>query len=146
MVSSNLGGLSTMGSPNSRKIPRLEFLEPVPLSPSQETSGKIILIENEARGIDISSQGLGITTSSTLKKGDVWRISLPARTEGAVLPVFPGVVWVNRQNKEYRAGLQFLSKFIKRMIFTNKYNRLTFSTPFLPFPTHSEGVITWKKK
>jgi hypothetical protein len=98
-----------MSTSDNRKIPRLEFLDPVHLSLAQEKSGNIKPIENEAQGIDISSHGLGILTPLALKAGDVLKVSLPARTDGTFLPVFSQIVWVKRQEKEYRAGLQFLS-------------------------------------
>jgi hypothetical protein len=98
-----------MSSSNKRKIPRNEFFEPVQLSLLKEKSGILKMIEKNSQGIDISSHGLGILTRSALKKGDVLKVSLPARTDGAYLPIFSQVVWVKRQDKEYRAGLQFLS-------------------------------------
>jgi hypothetical protein len=98
-----------MSSSNKRKIPRQEFFETIPLSILQKTSGILKIDEKNGQGIDISSQGLGILTRSAFKKGDVLKVSLPARTDGTFLPVFSQVVWVERQDKEYRAGLQFLS-------------------------------------
>lgn len=98
-----------MSSSNNRKIPRNEFLEPVQLSLLKEKSGILKIIEKNGQGIDISSQGLGILTSLALKGGEVLKVSLPARTRGTFLPVFSQVVWVKKQDREYRAGLQFLS-------------------------------------
>lgn len=98
-----------MSSSNNRKIPRNEFFEPVQLSLLKEKSGILKLIEKNSQGIDISSQGLGILTPLALKAGEVLKVSLPARTQETFLPVFSQVVWVRKQEKEYRAGLQFLS-------------------------------------
>jgi hypothetical protein len=98
-----------MSTQNKRKIRRNEFIEPVQLSLLQEKSGISKIIEKKAQGIDISSQGLGILTRSVLKKGDVLKVSLPARTEGISIPVFSEIVWVRRQEKAYRVGLLFLS-------------------------------------
>lgn len=98
-----------MSASNKRELPRYKFFESLQLSLAQEASKKIKMIENNAQGIDISSHGVGILTRLALKRGDVLKVSLPAPTQGTFLPVFSQVVWVEKQDKEYRAGLQFLS-------------------------------------
>lgn len=98
-----------MSATNKRTIPRLEFSEPVRIHLTQEKSGKIEHLESEAQGVDISSHGLGLLTTPALKKGDILKVILPSRADGAVLPVFSQVVWARKNNDQYRVGLQFLS-------------------------------------
>lgn len=92
-----------------RKIDRTEFPHTFHLHLMTEQSGKLELLENISKGIDISSHGLGIRTSHSFKRGDVVKIQLPSQAEGTFLPVFSQVVWARKENDGFRVGLQFLS-------------------------------------
>jgi hypothetical protein len=90
-----------------RKITRSDFLQTIPIQLTKEQKGKLELLENISRGIDINSLGLGILTNLPLQKGDVVKVQLPSKAEGTVLPVLSQVVWTIKQNSEFRVGLQF---------------------------------------
>ena len=65
--------------------------------------------EHMARGIDISSGGVGLEARDELRKGEVVKLFVPFRRGGANLPVFAEVCWVSMANETYRMGLRFLA-------------------------------------
>ncbi len=70
--------------------------------------GKSTVATRRARGVDISSDGLGFLTEGRLKKGMVLKLALPAQGVDANLPVFGEVVWSSPVAAGLRAGLRFL--------------------------------------
>ena len=71
--------------------------------PSEDSS------ERKARGIDISSTGIGLETKEELKKSEIVKLFVPLGKEGANIPVFAEVRWVVAFEGNYRQGLHFLS-------------------------------------
>lgn len=76
------------------------------LSVIEEGRRENILKSGEA--INISSGGIGLSTTYALKRGEILKLYLPAIARSAVLPVFSEVVWVNRVGRHVEAGLRFL--------------------------------------
>ena len=62
-----------------------------------------------ARGIDISSGGVGLEADDELQKGEVVKLSVPLGMGGANIPVFAEVCWVAALGGNYRMGLRFLA-------------------------------------
>ena len=62
----------------------------------------------DAHGIDISSGGLGITTSQLLKTGEVVKVEYPLSDSGLTVPVYSEVVWTRMSEGVGRVGLRFL--------------------------------------
>lgn len=65
--------------------------------------------ERMARGIDISTGGVGLEADEKLQKGEVVKLSVPLGVAGTKIPVFAEVRWVAEQSGGYRMGLQFLT-------------------------------------
>jgi hypothetical protein len=63
---------------------------------------------SEARGVDLSSYGLGMISRYPLEQGMVLRISLPIHEIGISLPLFAEVAWAIPAREGMRAGLKFL--------------------------------------
>ncbi len=70
--------------------------------------GKSVAVTRMARGVDISSNGLGLRTDGWLTKGMVVKLSLPAGVADAVLPVFGEIVWTESVADGIRVGMRFL--------------------------------------
>jgi Tfp pilus assembly protein PilZ len=60
-------------------------------------------------GVDISSAGVGITSSIPLQGGEVVLLTLPVGELGARIPVYAEVVWQQPQRGAFRTGLRFLA-------------------------------------
>lgn len=60
--------------------------------------------------VDISSEGMGITTDSTaLCEGDVLKLHLSVNDMKVTLPILSEVKWLRRVDDQYKVGLQFLA-------------------------------------
>jgi hypothetical protein len=92
-----------------RAFKRKIFNRPVifELSAIGEDRGENINKSGEA--INISSGGIGLSTTYALKQGMVLKLYLPAIARSAALPVFSEVVWVRQTGGHVEAGLRFLS-------------------------------------
>jgi len=65
-------------------------------------------IHMSGEAINISSGGIGLSTTCALKQGEVLKLYLPALARSAELPVFSEVVWVRQAGGHVEAGLRFL--------------------------------------
>lgn len=70
--------------------------------------GQFEIIKKDATGVDISSEGLGMTTDYVLNKGGVLKLYIPTAVD-TFLPVFAEVMWSMPADTRFRAGLRFLS-------------------------------------
>lgn len=60
--------------------------------------------------VDISSEGIGITTdSNALCEGDVLKLLLLINDMKVTLPILTEVKWLRQVDGQYKAGLQFLA-------------------------------------
>lgn len=59
--------------------------------------------------VDISSTGLGMTTHSALRKGDVLKLNFAVTDMQVTLPILTEVMWMQQVDNQYRAGLRFLA-------------------------------------
>ncbi len=65
-------------------------------------------LHNNGEAINISSGGIGLSTTCSLKRGEVLRLYLPSIARSAALPVLSEVVWVRQAGARMEAGLRFL--------------------------------------
>ncbi len=65
-------------------------------------------IHMSGEAINISSGGIGLSTTCALKRGEILKLYLPAIARSAALPVFSEVVWVRQSGGCVEAGLRFL--------------------------------------
>ena len=65
--------------------------------------------ERKARGIDISTGGVGFEVDDELQKGEVVKLFVPLGMGGANIPVFAEVRWISMSGGKYRMGLRFLA-------------------------------------
>jgi hypothetical protein len=59
--------------------------------------------------VDISSNGIGMWTTTPLNQGDVVKLYIPVPSQKTVLPSFSEVRWVEPGSTHNRVGLQFLA-------------------------------------
>ena len=59
--------------------------------------------------VDISENGLGLTTDYYLRKGDILKLLLPDNCMHSKCPLFAEVVWMKPSNGYFRIGLKLLS-------------------------------------
>ncbi len=71
-------------------------------------SGQLKNIQFDGLGLDISQDGLRLTTECALKRGEVLKLIFPSNELGITLPVFAETVWSKPANGHFRAGLRFL--------------------------------------
>jgi len=62
----------------------------------------------EARGLDISPEGVGLSCDNPLSKGMILRLLSPIPEESAGFSPFAEVVWSAPAGDRFRAGLRFL--------------------------------------
>ncbi len=74
-----------------------------------DRESKVKNVRIDGFGVDISSNGIGLTTEYSVKKGDVLSVYLSVNEIGTTLPVFAEVLWVNPVDSSFRAGLRFLA-------------------------------------
>jgi Tfp pilus assembly protein PilZ len=91
-----------------RQSQRSDFTEFLKLKLSATHPSADFLVRT-ARGIDISTGGVGLETDDELQKGEVVKLSVPLGMGGTNIPVFAEVRWVKPLNGNYRMGLQFLA-------------------------------------
>ncbi len=65
-------------------------------------------IKKNGFAIDVSSEGIGLTTDYALKRGDVLKLYLPVNRVNITLPVYAKVVWSKQADNNFRAGLMVL--------------------------------------
>lgn len=94
---------------NQRESLRNAVTRPVSLELIGVEQGKIRDLRIEGTSVDISSGGLGMITNGTLRKGDVLKLHLSVNDMQVTLPILSEVMWLQKMNGEYRAGLQFLA-------------------------------------
>lgn len=89
---------------HSRKI----FNQIVAFEVTIEESNKRINKRFMGLCLDISDGGLGLTTNSAFKKGDVLELFLPVNILDLTLPTFAEVMWSMPDDGHFRTGLRFL--------------------------------------
>jgi hypothetical protein len=88
-----------------RTLERKEFTRALDFTVSTFQSGTML---SRGFGVDISCNGLGITSEYSPTPGTVLRISIPVEEIGIALPIFAEVAWVSPGREIFRAGLTFL--------------------------------------
>lgn len=84
--------------------------QPVCLELVGPKHGKIRSINIYGTCVDISSEGMGITTNSdALCEGDVLKLHLSINDMKVTLPILSAVKWLRQVDDHYKAGLQFLA-------------------------------------
>jgi len=73
-------------------------------------SDQIKNIKSMGTGVDISPDGIGISTNHVLTKGDVLKLHIPDDIEKSTNTVFAEVVWSRPSNSHFRMGLRFLRR------------------------------------
>ncbi len=91
---------------NRRRYDRTEFRQSLEFSAAQRGDGPAASFSG--RGIDISSDGVGLVSDSPLREATVVRLSVPVPALGITLPVFAEVAWTGSDADPKRAGLRFL--------------------------------------
>ncbi len=91
-----------------RAFKRKIFNRPVEFELSAIEEGRSERIPRSGEAINISSGGIGLSTTCTLKRGEVLKLYLPAIARSAALPVFSEVIWVRQAGTHVKAGLRFL--------------------------------------
>jgi len=92
-----------------RSSPRSAFERPIQFDLNYVDAQGLITIEQEGAGVDISKNGLGLSTAYPLKKDEVLRLHFPLEAVETTLPVFAKVVWAKLVEKRFRVGLEFLA-------------------------------------
>jgi hypothetical protein len=59
-------------------------------------------------GVDISPDGIGISTNCALTTGNMLKLNIPDNKEKTANAVFAEVVWSRPSNSHFRTGLRFL--------------------------------------
>mgnify|MGYP001619465226 CR=1 FL=1 len=92
---------------SERKI----FNRPVSFEVSATEAGKFKNIQQNGVGVDISSEGIGITTDYALREGDVLKLYIPINnTVETSLPVHAEVMWSKPADENlWAGGLRFLA-------------------------------------
>lgn len=88
---------------------RQAMARPVSLEHLGLDQGRVHDLRVAGTSVDISSGGLGVTTSGALRKGDVLKLNLAVSDMQVTLPILAEVMWLRQVDGEYRAGLQFLA-------------------------------------
>jgi hypothetical protein len=92
----------------SRSSNRQAFNKTISLEFSIIEPDQIRNIRAMGTGVDISPDGLGISTNQALAAGDILRLNIPDDKEKAAKAVFAEVVWSRPSNSHFRTGLRFL--------------------------------------
>ena len=87
---------------------RKNFQRPVSFELNCAGKGWSENIRQNGEALDISSGGIGLSTTYALKRGEILKVYLPAIARSASLPVFSEVVWVRQAGAHVEAGLRFL--------------------------------------
>src|SRR5512135_2962729 len=91
-----------------RAFKRKIFNRPVEFELSAIEEARNESLHKSGEAINISSGGIGLTTTCALKQGEILKLYLPAIARSASLPVFSEVVWVRQAGAHVEAGLRFL--------------------------------------
>jgi hypothetical protein len=91
-----------------RASKRKKFQRPVNFELSCTEKGWSENIRQNGEVLDISSGGIGLSTTYALKRGKILKVYLPAIARSASLPVFSEVIWVRQARAHVEAGLRFL--------------------------------------
>lgn len=83
--------------------------QPVILESTSLEQGKIRSSQISGTCVDISSEGMGVSTAAPLRKGDVLKLHLSINDMKVTLPILSEVKWLRRVDDQYKAGLQFLA-------------------------------------
>lgn len=83
--------------------------QPVRLELTTLVQGKIRSAQINGICLDISSEGIGVSTTDPLRKGDVLKLHLSVSDMKVTLPILTEVKWLRRVDDQYKAGLQFLA-------------------------------------
>jgi hypothetical protein len=97
-----------MQEKEKRQSQRRSFTEFLKLKLSATHPSADFLVRT-ARGVDISTSGVGLEADDELQKGEVVKLVVPLGMGGTNLPVFAEVRWVKALGSNYRMGLQFLA-------------------------------------
>jgi len=92
----------------NRAYKRRKFNRLVNFELSAIADGRRENIHMSGEAINISSGGIGLSTTCELKRGEILKLFLPAIARSAALPVFSEVVWVRPAGGHVEAGLRFL--------------------------------------
>ncbi|HWR57863.1 MAG TPA: PilZ domain-containing protein [Thermodesulfovibrionales bacterium] len=84
---------------------------------NREISFELCLIEPDqirnircqGTGLDISPEGIGVSTDRALAVGDVLKLHIPDNREKPANTFFAEVVWSRPANSHFRMGLRFLT-------------------------------------
>jgi hypothetical protein len=87
---------------------RKNFQRPITFELNAIEEGRTESIHMCGEALDISSGGIGLSTTYTLKRGEILKVFLPAIAKSASLPIFSEVVWVRQSGGQVEAGLRFL--------------------------------------
>lgn len=90
---------------------RQSFNRPVSFEICATKTSQSMDIQQNGLGVDISAEGIGITTDYALREGDVLKLYIPINnTVGTSLPVYAEVMWSKPADENLRAGgLRFLA-------------------------------------
>jgi hypothetical protein len=91
-----------------RALKRKIFTRPIIFELSAIEDGRRENLLKSGEAINISSGGIGLSTTYALERGEVLKLYLPAIARSASLPVFSEVVWVRQAGGYVEAGLRFL--------------------------------------
>ncbi|MRR06141.1 MAG: PilZ domain-containing protein [Deltaproteobacteria bacterium] len=90
----------------NRAYKRKIFNRPVSFELSAITDGRRETIHMSGEAINISSGGIGLSTTCRLERGEILKLYLPAIARSAALPVFSEVVWVKQAGGNVEAGVR----------------------------------------
>lgn len=92
----------------SRTTNRQEFNKAISFELSLIEPDQIKNIKCPGTGVDISPDGIGISTNQALATGAVLKLHIPDDKEESVNALFAEVVWSRPSNSHFRTGLRFL--------------------------------------
>jgi hypothetical protein len=92
----------------NRSSNRQSFNKTIGLEFSIIEPDQIRNIKSKVTGVDISPDGLGISTNHALTVGNVLKLNIPDDKEKSAKAVFAEVVWSRPSNSHFRTGLRFL--------------------------------------
>ncbi len=92
-----------------RSVNRVPIHESVSFEMTERDFGRFRNVNGSGLGVDISQQGIELSTDNPLRKGDVLKLNFPAAGAGINLPVYTEVMWSMREDGKYRVGLRFLA-------------------------------------
>ena len=94
---------------DKRSISRVPIHESISFEITERYSGTLVNILKNGLGLDISSGGIGLTTSFPVEVGSVLKLYFPITSVNASLPVYTDVKWSSPIEGGFRIGLRFLA-------------------------------------